>query len=137
MSDDIFSQLSPEQLQQLMHLGTLNQRSDLLQQQMQQALALRKPSGEKHVTGFGAAVGGLADIGNSVIGQLRENKAREALDQNITEQEQGRTTLANVWAKMQAQQAAAEQQAQAQRAQYQQDLLNTPDVQFVAPYKLR
>jgi hypothetical protein len=102
MSDDIFSQLSPEQLQQLMHLGTLNQRSDLIQQQMQQAIALRKPSGEKHITGFGAAVGGLADIGNSVVGQIRENKAREALDKNMTEQEKARSIIAELLRNRQA-----------------------------------
>lgn len=60
--DELLSQFSPEELAELIGLGTLDERGALLQDQMAQAQALRQPQAGHHTTGMGAALGGLGDV---------------------------------------------------------------------------
>lgn len=80
MNEDLnalLSQMSPEELEQLLSMGTLDERGDLAQQQMAQAEALRKPSGQQYSTGWGAALGGVGDMAR-FIGGTRGMEASQA-----------------------------------------------------------
>lgn len=60
----LLAQASPEELEQLMGLGTMDERGGLLEQQLAQAQALRTNNSQGHSTGLGAAFGGVADMLN-------------------------------------------------------------------------
>lgn len=68
--------LSPQLLQQLSALGGYGDETGLIEQQMRQAMALRKPGGEHHTTAGGAIFGGLADALNNVLGAREESQLR-------------------------------------------------------------
>jgi hypothetical protein len=65
MLQQLLSQATPEELQQLLGLGTLDERGGLLEQQLAQAQALRTNNAAHHSTGLGA---GLAGIGDALTG---------------------------------------------------------------------
>ncbi|QSQ14043.1 hypothetical protein [Myxococcus landrumensis] len=72
--------LSPEEQQQLMALGTLDERDAQMQQQMALAEMLGKPRERQYSTGAGAAMGELAN-GLRMIhsqGQLEKLQAEQA-----------------------------------------------------------
>jgi hypothetical protein len=80
--DRFMSQFTDEELAQLFGAGTLDERGALLNQQMMQAEALRKPSGQQHSTGLGAALGGMGDLARTIGGTMdmsRLQKEQEAL----------------------------------------------------------
>lgn len=79
-SDDALAGLTPEELQQLLNLGTAPDREQRLQQQLLQVQALRAGSGNRHSTPAGALLSGLADAGNAVIGGVRENHLYGKMD---------------------------------------------------------
>lgn len=82
------SQLSPELLQRLLSLGTMDEQDAMLQEQLAQAEALAKPQGG-YSTPTGAALGGLGNLLNGLtskrkqgeIGRKREDllKQKQAL----------------------------------------------------------
>lgn len=76
MGNDALSGLSPEDLAKLMSLGTLDERSGALDQQLAQALALGRPSNVQHSTGMGAGLGGLGDVLNRVGGGIQAGGIR-------------------------------------------------------------
>jgi hypothetical protein len=87
--------MTPEELQRLIHMGTLGEERRLVDEEMQRALAFGKPSEHQHSTGLGAALGGAADLvralrSKKMMGPLRA-KERSLIDQ----QEQGRFSQAN------------------------------------------
>lgn len=74
------SQLSPEQLQQLMALGSLDEQGGDLDKQMEQAQALGQQQTSPHSTWGGAALGGLAGLINQLksghdVTQIQGQKA--------------------------------------------------------------
>jgi hypothetical protein len=72
---------SPDLLAKVLGLGGLDDREARLQQQIQRAAALRRPSGQQRSTPLGAALGGLADVGSTVAGGLMEARfGRELAD---------------------------------------------------------
>lgn len=77
--EELLAQLSPEELAQLLGLGTMDERSALLQQQLAQAEALRQGGGQKYSTGLGAALGGLGDVVNNVAGSMKAQKVNDQL----------------------------------------------------------
>jgi len=66
-----FSQFTQEELQQLMGLGSMDERQQLVRQQLAQAQALRDPISGQHSTGMGAALGGLGDVFRGIGGQAQ------------------------------------------------------------------
>jgi hypothetical protein len=80
--DDLLQQMDPEELKQLLGLGTLDERDELLQQQMLQAQALGQPNRTQHSTALGAALGGLGNVAGAIgggIGNAQSMAGREAL----------------------------------------------------------
>lgn len=78
----MLSSLSPEELQQLLGLGTLDERGALLSNQMAQADALMQPQGRQYSTGLGAALGGIGDLTRQIAGTRQQEallKQQEAL----------------------------------------------------------
>lgn len=97
--DELLSQLSPEDLEQLFGLGTLDERGDLLSQQMAMAEALRRPSGQQHTTPIGAALGGIADVAGAWGGSLAEQKLQGQQADLLKQKDAGRKAYAEAIAR--------------------------------------
>lgn len=93
MMDDLnalLSQMSPEELEQLLGMGTLDERGGMLQQQMAQAEALRQPSGRQASTGWGAAFGGIADGLRNIQGTQQMDTLRQQQEALLNKKDAGR-----------------------------------------------
>ena len=91
---DLLSGMDPAALQKMLNLGTLDERGDLLQQQLMQAQALRGQAMPQHSTGAGAALGGLGNVLSGVSGDLQSahiNKEQGAL---LGQKDAGRSAYA-------------------------------------------
>lgn len=88
--DALLSQLSPEEIAELMGMGTLDERGSLLDQQLAQAQALRQPQSGPHSTGMGAALGGLGDAVRSFSGGIQELGLRDQQRGLLNQKDQGR-----------------------------------------------
>ena len=86
----LLSSLSPEELEQLLGMGTLDERGTLLEQQLQQAEALRNPSGQGHLTGLGGALGGFSNAVRDVQGAYTQGKLREQQAALLAQKDAGR-----------------------------------------------
>lgn len=86
----LLSTMSPEELQQILGLGTMDERGALLQQQMAQAEALRQPSGRQYSTGWGAALGGLGDAAKFIAGSRQMDKTQAGLEELLGKKDAGR-----------------------------------------------
>lgn len=75
------SKLPPEALAALLELGGGDEQKQDLDLQMQQAMALGKPSDVQRGTPVAAALGGLADLLNSGSSRLKQQKIREMQQQ--------------------------------------------------------
>jgi hypothetical protein len=80
-----FANLSPEQLQQLIQLGGLDEEGGQLQDQLTQAQALQSAPMAHHVSPLGAAFGGVAGAINSYRG-AKEEKSLRARQKDIAQQ---------------------------------------------------
>lgn len=96
MDESIFSQLTPEQLQQLLSLGTLDEQGSLLEQQLAQAQALRNPMGGQRSTGLGAGIAALGDTLRGVSGAIQEGRIRKEQEALIPKRQSGRSILADL-----------------------------------------
>lgn len=94
--DSLFDGLTPEQVQQILHLGTLNQQNGMIDDQVQQALAGAKPSGVQHTSPMGALFGGLGDAAREVGGAAKAHQLRGQQQQNLTDQEKARQLFAQL-----------------------------------------
>jgi hypothetical protein len=93
MMDDLnalLSQMTPEELEQLLGMGTLDERGGLLQQQMMQAEALRKPSGQQYSTGLGAALGGMGDLARTIGGTMDMGRLQKEQEALLSQKDAGR-----------------------------------------------
>lgn len=93
MMDDLntlLAQMSPEELEQLLGLGTLDERGGMLQQQMAQAEALRQPSGQQYSTGWGAALGGVGDLTRQIAGTRQMDALRQQQEAILGKKDAGR-----------------------------------------------
>lgn len=104
------SKLSPEQLQQLMDLGALDEQGGDIDKQMQQAMALQAPAAQQHTTGAGATFGSLGNIINGMRGGLQQ-KDLQAQQKDILKQKTDARTLYAKLMQPQAAQAPAAVQA--------------------------
>lgn len=87
------SQLTPEQADALLGLASADDENQDLQMQLQQALALGKPSGTEHRTAGGAAMGGLADILNGFASRQQQSGIRKDQEGIRGRQLRGRKTF--------------------------------------------
>ncbi len=87
--------LSPEEIQQLMGMGSLDEQGAQLDQQMAQAQALRQPSGENYSTATGAIAGGIGDTIRAIGGALQTRKIREQQKALTGKKDAGRSLYAN------------------------------------------
>jgi len=76
--------------EEVLDLGELAGRDELLRQQLAQAAALRQGLGRQHTTGWGAALGGIGDVLQTGASLLGEGRAREAIAENQRAQARGR-----------------------------------------------
>lgn len=90
------SQLTPEQLQQLIALSTLDEEGESFDEQMQQAQALQQPSGHRYSTGLGAALGGFGDVLRSAYGGYQARQAKEGKADLLKRKGEGRKTFADL-----------------------------------------
>ena len=100
MQDDlgsILSQLSPEQVSQLLGLSTLDEEGSALERQMAQAQALQQPAGRRHTTTLGSAFGAAGDVMRGIRGGLDERSLREKQQGLIGQKRKGRLTLADLF----------------------------------------
>lgn len=82
--------LSPEQRQQLLGLGVIDEEQALLQQQMAMADALRQGSGQQYTSPFAAAVGGLGDVVGNISGAVKQEGLMDDLQANVGRRVEGR-----------------------------------------------
>lgn len=90
-----FSGLSPEALQQILNLGTLNQQDDLLQQQLAQAYALRSQHPAQGYGALGGLGAGLTNAFNGIDAAMEKRNALHGLAQNQGAEGAGRTAYAH------------------------------------------
>ncbi|AAK94390.1 hypothetical protein Mx8p55 [Myxococcus phage Mx8] len=88
--DALLQQMTPEELEQLIGLGTLDERQGLLDQQMAMAQALQQPSGKQSSTGWGAALGGLGDVVRGFQGQHKLQQAQAGMEDLLAQKDAGR-----------------------------------------------
>lgn len=85
---------SPEELMQIMRLGTQDDRQKMLDEQMAQAQALRKPGPGGSISPAGASFGGLADLVNNISGMRKEKDLRGQQNAALDGQDQTMLMLA-------------------------------------------
>ena len=94
-----FSQLwelmTPEEQNQLLAMGTLDERQAMLDRQMQQAELLKQGSGKQYSTGMGAALGGLADVIRAGQGQYQMQQAQTGMEDLLGQKDAGRALYAD------------------------------------------
>jgi hypothetical protein len=98
---ELLSSLTPEEMEQLMGMGTLDERSALVQQQLSQAEGLRAKSGAEWAQGPGAsglsaALGGLGGLANSIAGTVQGGRASEELQGLLGKKDAGRNLYAQL-----------------------------------------
>lgn len=98
----LLASMSPEELAELMGMGTLDERAALLEQQMAQAQALRQPSGERHITGAGGAFGGLNDAVKNVWGAYQQKQLQDQQAALLDQKDQGRSLYLDALRRRQA-----------------------------------
>jgi len=108
-----FSQLwelmTPEELEQLLGLGTLDERQQMLGHQMAQAELLRQPSNKHYSTGWGAALGGLADVVRAGQGQYQLEQAQQGMEDILGKKDAGRVAYGELLQRFAQQQAKQNQ----------------------------
>lgn len=82
--------LSPEERQQLLGLGTMPQRSELVQQQLQRAQDYGQPQGGNYSSVGGAIGGGLGDAVRGLVGAQQTKGAEAQLAELLGQQDAGR-----------------------------------------------
>lgn len=83
--NDLFSQLTPEQLSALLQGGTLQDKGTLLQQQLEQLLG-QQPQHVEHSTPLGAGLGGIAEAGEGIANAFHAKALRGQQQQNLDAQ---------------------------------------------------
>ena len=117
----LLQQMTPEELEQLLGMGTLDERQAQMERQRQQAELLRQGSNQQYNTGMGAALGGLADVIRAGQGQYQLENAEAGIQDILGKKDAGRKSYGDLM------QRFAQQQAQQVRPP-------TPDVMPALPF---
>ena len=88
----LLASLTPEQLQEIMGLGTVDARSDIVAQQLAQADALRNAQVGNNMTPGGAALSGMGNLLDKVRGGLETQDLRAQQQGLLGQQDAGRMT---------------------------------------------
>ena len=91
----LLQQMTPEELEQLLGMGTLDERQNMLGHQMAQAEILKQGSGKQYSTGMGAALGGLADVIRAGQGQYQMQQAQAGMEDLLGQKDAGRALYAD------------------------------------------
>lgn len=91
----LMASLSPEELEQLMGLGTLDEQGALLEQQQAQAQGLLRGGNAQRTTGIGAALSGLGDAVGAGVGAYRQGKLNEQQKALVDQKQTGRNLYAD------------------------------------------
>lgn len=87
----LLSQMSPEELEQLLGLGTLDERGEALQQQMALAQALQQPmGGQPSITPLGGALGALNNGLRYIHGQNQMEELQKQQQALLASKDKGR-----------------------------------------------
>lgn len=122
MTDDLAALLNdpnvtPEMLEQLLGLGEMDERDELLQQQMAMAGMLRQP-GRQYTTPGGALLGGIGDAVGQITGAYLQRQAMGEREKIPGQRVQGRMGFVDLL-RGQGQRAAEERaRAMAERQQW-------------------
>lgn len=100
MDESYIANLSPEELKQLFGMSTLDERGNVIQDQMRQAMALRDPISGQHSTGMGAALGGLGDVFRGIGGGVAERGLRADQQENLGKKDAGNQLYGKIWQMM-------------------------------------
>lgn len=92
---ELWELMSPEEQNQLLAMGTLDERQAMLNRQMQQAELLKQGSGKQYSTGAGAALGGLADVIRAGQGQYMGQQAQAGIEDVLGQKDAGRSLYAD------------------------------------------
>ena len=104
----LWEMMTPEEQNQMLAMGTLDERQAQMERQRQQAELLRQGSGQQYNTGMGAALGGLADVIRAGQGQYQLENAEAGIQDILGKKDAGRKSYGNLmqrFAQQQAQQA--------------------------------
>lgn len=91
---DYLETLTPEQLELMFKLSTITDQNAMLDEQIAQATALQRPSGQQHSTGKGAALGGIGDVLRQIAGQRDAAKYRDERGANLNTKREALKTMA-------------------------------------------
>lgn len=92
---ELYSSLSPEALQQLLGLGSIDSQDALLQDQLAQAQDFGKARGGNYAASpVGAAFGALGDVVRGVGGGIQQHNLMGQRSALIDQQKQGRSAYA-------------------------------------------
>lgn len=91
----LLADLPPEALQQLLALGTLDERGQLLANQMAQAQALQNHATAQRGTVGGAIGSGLGGVVDAIRGGLAENQLRQQQQSLLGQKDAGRSAYAD------------------------------------------
>lgn len=86
--------MPPEQVQQLLGLGAIDEEQALLQQQMALAEQLRQGGGGSYSTPLGAALGGLGDVVGGTAGAFQQKGIGGEMQANVGRRVEGRDAYA-------------------------------------------
>lgn len=106
--NQLWEMMTPEEQNQLLAMGTLDERQGQLERQRAQAELLRQGSNQQYSTGLGAALGGLANVVQAGQGQYQLEKAQQGIQDILAQKDAGRQSYGNLmhrFAQQQAQQA--------------------------------
>lgn len=101
--------MTPEEMQRILGLGTLDDRAERLRQQLAYGQALRSRRAGQFSNPWAAALGGAADVASNLIGAYQERQAQKGLEALGQERAAGREAFASGL-------GAAEQQGKQQEA---------------------
>lgn len=92
------NQFSPEQLQQLIQLGTVDEQQQGFQEQLAQAEALRQHAMQQgqHRSPLAAGIGAIGNVVGGVRGRLDSDAARKGIADALSRKTAGRTAFANM-----------------------------------------
>lgn len=96
----LLQSMSPEELQQLMGMGTLDERGDLAATQLARADALRNRPTAQRATLGGAIGEGIGGLSNTIAGGLKANAAMEQMRGLLGQKDSGRSLYADLLRRM-------------------------------------
>ncbi len=90
----MFHGMSPEDIEQIIGLGSMDEKGQALDLQMQQAQELARPKSGRHSSVAGTVIGGLGDLLGAGVGAYGQYKTREQQQELLDQKEAARKKYA-------------------------------------------